>query len=82
MGTLPELVRKNLDLYGQTYRKFAEVFGVALRPYWDNITGFDIVKFDDDFIKSPENKSMGDTVLETYGQEAFDLIRKLISLED
>jgi len=59
-----------------------EIFGVSLRSYWNNITGFDIVMFDDDVIKSPENESMGATVLETYGQEAYDLIRRLISLEE
>jgi hypothetical protein len=80
--SLPELVRQNLDLYRQTYREFAKIFGVSLRSYWNNITGFDIVMFDDEFIKSPDNKSMGDAILETYGQEAYDLIRRLISLEE
>jgi len=81
-SSLTKLVRRNLELYGQTYREFVEIFGVSLRSYWNNITGFDIVMFDDDVIKSPENESMGATVLETYGQEAYDLIRRLISLED
>ena len=81
-SSLTKLVRRNLELYGQTYREFTEMFGVSLRSYWNNITGFDIVMFDDDVIKSPENESMGATVLETYGQEAYDLIRRLISLEE
>ena len=81
-SSLTKLVRRNLELYGQTYREFTEMFGVSLRSYWNNITGFDIVRFDDDVIKSPENESMGATVLETYGQEAYDLIRRLISLEE
>lgn len=60
--------------------KFKPVFGKAFTEYYNPFTGFDIVKFDEDFFPDlPDGVSLKDAVLEKYGQESVDLIQELIS---
>ena len=56
---------------------FEKTFGVAFDYYFDGLSGFDIIKLDDNVIKSPDGVSMSDTILKNYGQEAVDLINRL-----
>lgn len=60
--------------------KFQKVFGVPLARYFDLVLGFDIIKFDEDIIKSFEldGKSMSDVIKEKHGQEGVDIINALI----
>ena len=67
------------DLPHKLVRDFENTFGVKLSDYWD-FTGFAIVKFDDEFLKSGD-RCMADTVRERYGQPAEDLIRELLDHE-
>lgn len=65
---------KRRDKYND---RFQRVFGTRLSLYWDNITGFDVIKFDDGWIKSGDG-SMHDAVLEKYGEEGVQIIKGLI----
>ena len=58
--------------------KFQETFGVSLSAYFDNIFGFDIVRFDDEVIKAQDGESIGDAVVRQYSREAADLIWELL----
>lgn len=60
-------------------RRFREIFKVDPRAFWDNITGFDVIEFDD-FIQPPDGTSTEDTVREKYGQAGVDLVKELIDL--
>jgi hypothetical protein len=57
--------------------KFKRTFNLPLKNYIDLITGFDIVKFDED-IKTPDGISTKDFISKTYGEEAVKLIQSLI----
>lgn len=59
---------------------FEKTFEVSFANYFDGLFGFDICKLDDEVVKSPKNKSMEATVLKNYGQEAVDLIKRLIEI--
>ena len=58
--------------------EFRRVFGVPVNPYWDLVTGFDVVKFDDEFIKAPDGVSTAQAVEAKYGADAVKLIYALI----
>ncbi len=57
---------------------FASVFGCSLRPYWDMMAGFDVIRFDVEIAKPRDGESCAMAVRRQYGQEAVDLIRSLI----
>jgi hypothetical protein len=59
------------------HEPFKRLFGVDLGGYWDNITGFDVVKFDD-HVKPGKNESSIDAVRRQWGQEGVDMILKLL----
>lgn len=80
--------QKNVALR-QHGRRFSETFGVPLASYFDNLLGFDIVKFDDEIVQ-PHNPdqgrdklsselSMKEIIAKQWGDEAVELIQKLIS---
>lgn len=56
---------------------FAWIFHRPLRRYWDNLNGFDIVKFDDDFFGSIG--VLEDNIDRRYGKHAVALVELLIS---
>lgn len=58
---------------------FRQLFGVDLREYWDNFTGFDVIKFDEQLVKPQSNQSTAMAVRERWGQEAVDLCLALIN---
>lgn len=62
----------------ETTSKFHKHFGQSIVPYVKPLTGFDIVKFDKN-IGTPDGQSTEDYIIETYGQDACDFIRSLIS---
>lgn len=59
------------------YQIFQRFFRKSLSNYWNPITGFDIVKFDND-LNVPDGKSLKDFVIEKYGKDAARLIQQLI----
>ncbi len=58
--------------------EFRKVFGIPLKPYMDIRTGFDIIKFDDEFIKSGSG-CMRDAIQAKYGDAGVKLIKDLIA---
>ena len=75
--TFTEMIQRNIKLYGDNRVEFANTFHVPLRKFWDNLCGFDIVKFDR-WVLCPENRSLSSWLKEHFNDEAHDLIVKLI----
>ena len=70
-----------LDGYSDNYREFECIFGVPLKQFWDKFLGFDLLKFDDNFIKSGDldGVSMEDVVRERFGEDGVRIVKTLIS---
>lgn len=58
--------------------EFQKIFGVPLSAYFDNVFGFDIVRFDDEVIRAQNDESIKDAVVRQYSREAADLIWELL----
>jgi len=64
-------------IYINSAPEFQRVFGRKLFDFWDNITGFDVIKFDEQVIKPPEGISTKDAIEKQYGVNAVALVYKL-----
>lgn len=63
--------------------KFRETFGVSLDNYWTPVFGFDVIKFDNEYLipkhnYEDEKTSMADCVRKEYGEEAEQMLIDLI----
>ena len=71
---------EKLKIFHDKYQnEFKDIFGINLSEYWDNITGFDIVKFDEEFLKGPDRISCSDFIKNEYGEDARQFVLKLIT---
>ncbi len=59
-------------------KKFEALFQARFVQYWHPLTGFDVVKFDEDIIKAPDGVSTRDHVRAIYGQEALTFVEGLL----
>ena len=73
-----EFMKSNKDRYIKYEPEFKATFGISMWPYMDMVTGFDVVKFDEEFIKPGDNESTNAAIVHKYGREAANLIMKLI----
>ncbi len=78
MDEFREWRKQNRLAYINKYEEFQRVFGVPLSKFWDKQFGFDIVAFDEKFIKPNDNESTKQATLRKYGQEGLDLIVALL----
>lgn len=76
--TVSDLVGDNVSRGRKYADEFKRTFGRSIGPYMDKLTGFDVIKFDDEIVKPPDGKSTADAIRETYGEAAVTLIRNLI----
>ena len=58
--------------------QFQTIFKVKLHSFLSYVTGFDIIKFDEEIIKSGDS-CMEDAIHSTYGENGVSLVRELIS---
>lgn len=79
MNSVPQIAIRNKMLFMKHGREFKRIFGVDLKPYFDFVTGFDIIEFDEKFVKAPHYQSMAEAVFEKYGKEGYDLMHLLIN---
>jgi len=75
------LMIQNRLTYIKHFEEFQDIFGVPLSQFWDKLLGFDVVKFDVNFIKPEEGKSTRQVVREKYGIRAEQLCTDLIKLD-
>jgi hypothetical protein len=71
------MIRPLKDVSPDIRKAFKNTFHTDLANFWD-FTGFDVIKFDEDFIKPPDGKSTADVVREQYGDSAVELIYGLL----
>uniref|UniRef100_A0A6M3KK05 Uncharacterized protein n=2 Tax=viral metagenome TaxID=1070528 RepID=A0A6M3KK05_9ZZZZ len=57
---------------------FQLTFHRGLGDFWDIITGFDVIKFDEEVIKPPDGTSTRDQILKDYGEDTVKLVEGLI----
>ena len=77
--TLGNYMALNAEVCRRFTEAFSKTFYTSLRYYWNNLTGFDIVAFDEEVLVIYEDGySMNDIVRERYGEEAVALILTLI----
>ena len=57
---------------------FQLLFGVPLHRFWHNIAGLDVIKFDDEVIKSRVDESPKEAVIRQWGQPGMDIIAALM----
>jgi hypothetical protein len=76
------LLRKKI--FHKYEKKFAETFKTPLRFFYDInsnyglLTGFDVLKFDNDVIQAAKNENVADAVRRLYGKEAVKMLELLI----
>ena len=59
--------------------EFKQIFGVPLEDYWERGLGFDVVKFDEEFVRPPEGTSTRGQVLKAYGPSGVEVMEKLLA---
>jgi hypothetical protein len=77
--TTHDYIADSLAKYRRLAPEFRRVFGRLLKPYWDHLTGFDVIAFDD-FIKPGKKESTKDAVKRKYGDEGVQLVEQLIAV--
>lgn len=76
------LLRKKI--FHKYEKKFAETFKTPLRFFYDInsnyglITGFDVLKFDNDVILSRNGENIADAIKRQYGEDAEKMIENLV----
>jgi len=73
-----EIVMLHKKLFHDHAQEFKTTFDLPLDTYWDYVTGFDIVRFDDD-LKCPDEISLKDFIANEFGEDASKLIGKLLA---
>lgn len=71
-------ISDNLKLYRENAVSFRKIFGVSLFGFWDHFLGFDVIKFDDEFVNPRDGESCKNVVLEKYGPEGLKIIKRLL----
>ncbi len=70
----------NLQVYKLYYYEFRNIFKVSLKEFWENnLFGFDIIKFDEEFIQAKDGESISEKVKDKYGEKAEAIVRHLIN---
>ena len=68
------LLKNNHNTRKKYRDTFHQIFGTGLEQFWDNIFGFDICKFDNNFLQTPDGKSLDEYVEEKYGKKGKEVI--------
>ena len=74
-----DFIMKNHKKNHEYSNKFYWTFGVSLKTYLDPMFGLDIVKFDEEVIKTEPNKSMKSTIRAKYGKNGVEIITNLLA---
>lgn len=72
-----DFIADNNARFKELAPKFQKMFGVKLRSFYHPVTGFDVVKFDEQFVNPNENESSAAAVKRKWGKDAVALIEQL-----
>lgn len=76
-SNIPDSFMKNRHREMTYRRQFEEIFRVPFRRFFNIMSGFDIVAFDD-YLETPNGISTKQHIEAVYGAEAVALIENLI----
>ena len=62
-----EFIADNIERYKRYAREFEEIFGCKLMPFWDQLTGFDVIKFDEKISRESHPANDVQLVVESSG---------------
>lgn len=77
--TLRDICVGNAKLQHDNRNEFLRIFGVSLAHFHDNLYGFDLLKFEQEFI--PDDVAIYDAVLAQFGTEGVEIIKVLLKIE-
>ena len=77
MRTLLDLIASSNTMRYALNPSFHRVFGFGIGNVWDNVTGFDIIEFEQRLF-GELGTSLHDAVLEQFGEEGVQLVYKAI----
>ena len=76
-----DLVTKHINVHKAESRNFQNVFRTSIRPYWSNLTGFDIVKFEEVFLGTADDDISPEEAIEAkYGKEGVRVCKALLGI--
>lgn len=62
-------------------KSFSLTFKTSLRRFWSPLYGFDVIAFDDKFVKAPDGVSAEEQIRKDYGNIGVRIIKQIIHLE-
>ena len=77
MKNVDDVLRANVAVRDKYASEFAQTFGKSFRQFWNNLTAFDIIAFDD-FIMPEANESLQQAIGRKYGAKASALINDIM----
>jgi hypothetical protein len=79
MSTINAL-KEQVALFDKCQNQVLTIFGVNLEDYW-GLSGFDIIKFGDKVVMTPNNFSIAEQVAKKWGLPGVNLILQMIKAE-
>ena len=63
------------------FHAFYQIFRQPLSRFWQGYLGFDVIKFDQEIVKSGD-RACGDVVREKFGDEALQIVNELLGKDE
>ncbi len=73
-----DFMLKNKDRFTKEAPEFKRTFNRNLKDFFDFVTGFDVIAFDEKVIQPADDISTADAVREKYGDAAVALCERLM----
>lgn len=77
MDIIPARLKENEKRFKKHADKFKQIFGIDLSEFWDGIFALDVVSFDT-WLKTPDNISTYEHIVNTYGEDAKNIVADLL----
>ena len=78
MSNVADFLASNHEKRKRYSSRFQRTFGRQLSGFFDLLTGFDVIKFDDEIAQPPDGVSTREVVQERWGDEGVNIILGLI----
>ena len=75
---MKSIIKENHRKRTEYRQAFFCAFGVSFDDYFHPLLGFDLIKFDDEFLRSPDDESVANYLTEHYGKLACKLVENII----
>lgn len=75
--SIESIVKRNRDNFKRYRTQFLHTFKIPLKPYMNNLFGFDIMAFDE-WLGTPDGVSTAEYITERYGSDACKMIEDML----